>query len=310
MSVSSGAGLQDLLQPWWETGGVLAPDPAAYWVFQPLLFPVIELVQQQSVSIPQPAPDWGDLGSLTSRLEDREDRVEVVEIQLARSLAGSPFSPRMTVEHLRKVEKQVKDALPKLGEETCGIYLSLESPSWSPQMVSNLQADRVLFDHEASPADQPLKTHWPIGRGVFHTTSRNIVLWVNHSDHLIVRSIERGGDVRSCVRRLRSLSQKLEENLKMSRHPTLGYLSLKPKHLGTGMQVKVILDLPCLSNHQPLLQKLLEKYHIRILHQQGHQQGHSFQLINASSLGTTEFHLLTKFFTGIKEILEFEQSLN
>ena len=34
--------------------------------------------------IPQPAPDWGDLGSLTCRLEDREDRVEVVEIQLAR----------------------------------------------------------------------------------------------------------------------------------------------------------------------------------------------------------------------------------
>ena len=35
VSVSSGAGLQDLLQPWWETGGVLAPDPAAYWVKDP-----------------------------------------------------------------------------------------------------------------------------------------------------------------------------------------------------------------------------------------------------------------------------------
>ena len=93
VSVSSGGGLQDLLQPWWETGSLLVPDPAAYWVkdphpsssfcssscssscscvcfysrscfslplslsqvFQPLLFPVIELVQQQSVSIPQVA---------------------------------------------------------------------------------------------------------------------------------------------------------------------------------------------------------------------------------------------------------------
>ena len=196
VSVSSGGGLQDLLQPWWETGSLLVPDPAAYWVKDPhpssgswscsilgqgsssfiffllfflfyflflclflftffsfltlILIPgvpatalscdrispaakclyssgspeVLKLmsvfslqwftkhavqcsevqwsavqcsevqcstVQCTSVQfivlqciIPQPAPDWGDLGSLTCRLEDREDRVEVVEIQLAR----------------------------------------------------------------------------------------------------------------------------------------------------------------------------------------------------------------------------------
>lgn len=126
-------------------------------VFQPLLHPWIERLHQHRLSSPQPPPDWGSLAALTSRLEERpEPRVHLLELRLSRSLSSLPFLPRMATDQLRRVEKLVGEALPRLGTETQGVLLSLESHSWSEELVSSLQRDGVLFDHSAPAADRPL----------------------------------------------------------------------------------------------------------------------------------------------------------
>ena len=76
-------------------------------------------------------------------------------MRLHRSLAALPFPPKMSPEQLRRVERQVQEALARLGPETAGTFLPLDSTAWGTAMAASLQADRVLFDHEAPPPERP-----------------------------------------------------------------------------------------------------------------------------------------------------------
>lgn len=71
---------------------------------------------------------------------------------------------------------------------------------------------------------------------------------------------------------------------------------------GTGLRVKVILDLPKLANNIKSLKNLCIKYDINL----SNQEQYSFTLSSSSSIGQSEFLIIAQFFTGIKEILEFE----
>ena len=195
-------------------------------------------------------PDWGDLSALTERIEESSGlNLKLIELQVFRSLPRLPFAPKMSAEDFTKVEKQVKEALKKLGSSMSGLYLSMESSPWSPEMVANLLSDHILFDHSVHPLEAPLRYqntfssilqlskhhfrhHWPVGRAVFHTKTRDLVAWVNHSDHLIIRALEKRGNVRQAVSRLESFVSTLQKQLKFAWHKQLGYLSLKPANLG------------------------------------------------------------------------------
>ena len=168
------------------------------------------------------------------------------------------------------------------------------------------------------------RQHWPVGRAVFHTKNKDIVAWINHSDHLIIRSLEKRGNIRAAVGRLHSFVSILQRQLKFSRHEKLGYITLKPKNIGkfsllyilfqlnwnqlmtfsgSALQVTVTVDLPKLANDIKVLRNLCIKYEIVIVN----QKQYSFTLVSAHCMGPTEFQIIAQFFTGIKEILEFEQ---
>ena len=72
---------------------------------------------------------------------------------------------------------------------------------------------------------------------------------------------------------------------------------------GSGLQIKVSIDLPKLANNQKIFQSLCNKYDISTFS----QKQHSFQLVSTKKMGLSEFQTIVQFFTGIKEILEFEQ---
>ena len=74
--------------------------------------------------------------------------------------------------------------------------------------------------------------HWPVGRAVFYTKNKDLVAWINHSEHLTLKSQERRGNVRAAVSRLQSFVSLLENQLKFSWHEKLGYLALKPTNIG------------------------------------------------------------------------------
>ena len=87
------------------------------------------------------------------------------------------------------------------------------------------------------------RQHWPVGRAVFHTKNKDIVAWINHSDHLIIRSLEKRGNIRAAVGRLHSFVSILQRQLKFSRHEKLGYITLKPKNIGKFSLLYILLQL-------------------------------------------------------------------
>ena len=281
---------------------LLAPDPTAYDVFSDLFTPWIELHHSYRVGEHFPDMYWGDSSAFSEHFHSGPN-IKLIELQLVRSIVGIPFSPRMTVDHFVAVEKQVKEALKHLDSSLSGLYLSLDSTNWSPEMVNHLTQENILFDRQAPLYDQPLRQHWPVGRAVFHSKNKDFVAWINHSEHLILRSLEKRGNVRAAVERLQSCVSALDKRLQFTRHQKLGYLALKPSHCGTGLKVKVTLELPKLANDVKTLKSVCIRYDIVIIN----QNIFSFTLGSSSSMGLTEFQLLAHFFTGIKEILEFEQ---
>merc|ERR1711997_1250140 len=111
------------------------------------------------------------------------------------------------------------------------------------------------------------------------------------------------GNIRAAVSRLQSFVSLLENQLKFSWQEKLGYLALKPSNIGTGLHIKTILDLPKLANNIKILKSLCSKHDIYIQTQNCHR----FTLVSTKSIGVTEFQIVAQFFTGIKEIIEFEQ---
>jgi len=281
---------------------LLVPSPAAYTVFADLLFPWIQQHHSYKIDQRYPEPYWGDISALSEHLHSGHN-IKLIEVQVVRSLAGLPHAPRMTVEHFEVVERQVKEALKQLDPTMAGLFLSLDSTNWSQEMVDTLTREKILFDHNASFYEQPQRQHWPVGRAVFHTKNKDIVAWINHSDHLIIRSLEKRGNIRAAVGRLHSFVSILQRQLKFSRHEKLGYITLKPKNIGSALQVTVTVDLPKLANDIKVLRNLCIKYEIVIVN----QKQYSFTLVSAHCMGPTEFQIIAQFFTGIKEILEFEQ---
>ena len=282
---------------------LLAPDPAAYDIFSELFHPWIESKHNYKITDSCPSDCWGDSMAFSEHIHPGP-HIKLIEIQVSRSLHGLPFAPRMTVDHFETVEKQVKEALKHVDPSLSGLYLTLDSSNWSPEMVDHLNQEHVLFDHQAPLYDQPnTSQHWPVGRAVYYSKNKDFVAWINHSEHLILRSLEKRGNIKAAVSRLQSVVSMLEKRLHFAKHQKLGYVNLKPTHLGTGLKAKISVDLPQLANNMPILRSLCSNYDILI----SSQNMFTFTLETNSSMGLTEFQMIAQFFTGIKEILIYEQ---
>ena len=42
---------------------------------------------------------------------------------------------------------------------------------------------------------------WPVGRGIFLSSDRQLIVWVNEEDHLRIISLEKGGNLASVFSR-------------------------------------------------------------------------------------------------------------
>ena len=147
--------------------------------------------------------------------------------------------------------------------------------------------------------------NWPLGRSIFHDHSRDFVVWVNESDHVVIKSMDKRGNVRRAASRLCSFLSALRKQLAFSVHPEYGYLSVSPGQAGVGLQASVTVNLPNLANNYARLKLLCDNYDI-IVRRQKH---FTFELATFKPFGVSEFQLIVSFFTGIREILEFEQGL-
>jgi len=97
--------------------------------------------------------------------------------------------------------------------------------------------------------------HWPHGRGVFHSPTKEFVNWVNEGDHLRIISMEMGSDVGRVFSRLSAGAAAIEKGVRAATgvpeneevfmmHPKFGAVTCCPSNIGTGMRASVHMKIP------------------------------------------------------------------
>ena len=64
---------------------------------------------------------------------------------------------------------------------------------------------------------------WPTGRGIFHNAEKTFLVWVGEEDHLRIISMQQGGHVGEVFSRLVGGITALEQEMKFSSDPRLGW---------------------------------------------------------------------------------------
>ncbi len=288
--------------------GIYAGDDETYRVFAEIFNPVINdyhsfnpnNFHKSDLSIPQlNNPDPENKYILSTR------------IRIARNIAGFAFTTFIDVKDRKKLELQVVNALKLLDNNLKGCYIPMGSISESDYLAFNKK--HLIFNRGDKFQDAAgINRDWPVSRGIFLSSNRKFIVWVNEEDHLRIISMENGGKIIEAFKRICAALPILEKKLIFSCDRHLGYLTTCPSNLGTGMRAGVHIRLPELNEKQEILFKLAGSFHLQIRGTHGEKtkiKNAVFDISNKQRLGITERQCIQTLYTGILNIIKMEKNL-
>ncbi|MCP9263341.1 Arginine kinase [Dirofilaria immitis] len=271
--------------------GVYAPDADSYTLFKSLFDPIIEEYHN-------------GFGS-----NQKQPEADLGEIRCGRSLQDYPFNPCLTKENYKEMEDKVRRVLCGFADpELKGTYYPLAGMTKDVQ--KQLIEDHFLFKE----GDRFLQAanacrYWPIGRGIYHNENKTFLIWINEEDHLRIISMQKGGHVGQVLERLIKGLKMIENSLRFSRDPRLGWLTFCPTNLGTTIRASVHIRLPKISA-KPDFKKTCDglKLQIRGIHGEHSESTDSiYDISNKARLGLTEFEAVKQMYDGVKQLIEMER---
>ena len=120
-----------------------------------------------------------------------------------------------------------------------------------------LQSHRLFLKQRSLSSNQA----WKEGRGIWHDRQNRLLLLINEDEHVKIICQQFGCDLFLVYKKVRELLLELESLLKRNgyefmRSDHYGYLSSRPKELGTSLRVSV-------NVHLPLTAKVRKAYTIK-----------------------------------------------
>ncbi|KAF5299702.1 hypothetical protein FQA39_LY11497 [Lamprigera yunnana] len=291
--------------------GIYAADPEAYEVFAELFDKIIEDYHMGFGKTDKHPPScWGDSSSFVN-VDPTGEFIISTRVRCGRSLAGYPFSPCLTEEQFKDMEKKISSALKSLKGQLEGKYYPLKGMTKEDQQ--QLIDDHFLFKE----GDRFLQAanacrFWPIGRGIFHNNTKTFLIWCNEEDHLRIISMQQGGDLGEVYTRLVEGVQEIEKTLTFARSDQLGYLTFCPTNLGTTIRASVHIKLPKLAKNYEMMEQVAAKCNLQIRGTRGEHsegEGNVYDVSNKRRMGLTEHGAVKEMQDGILEIIKVENSL-
>jgi creatine kinase len=158
-----------------------------------------------------------------------------ITIEITRNISGIPLVPGCTRSERRKVESIIKNAITKFPKELAGEYYPIDITNNNIHKDLSYHPSKKSFLMKIGCAND-----WPDARGIFISTSKNILIYVNHKDHIRVVSTETGGNFVTIFDRLCKVLAIIESQLhengngKFMYQEHYGYLTTCPSQLGSG----------------------------------------------------------------------------
>lgn len=188
-----------------------------------------------------------DVNKISTELTEQASRKIIsTRIRVARNIKPFPLNPGGTKQSRLDIIKLVEDAVQTLEGDLKGELI--RHTAMSHEQTQALINDHLLFKgKDKFQAASGHHQHWPIGRGVFLSESKEFSLWINEGDHLRIISMEQGGNVKRVFERLSRGITAIENGLKkvsekdsiFMSDETLGMITCCPSNLGTAMRASV-----------------------------------------------------------------------
>ena len=229
--------------------GIMATDEEAYKTFSDLFGPIVKDLHPKFDFRYSYKFDEVKLQRFTQKLEEVgrvAEKIKDMQISIRRNFRGMPFSPLMTREAKLQIERRVVEVLGEL----CGQYhqvsrIEEREKTWLANI--GIKVERTALQDAAGINDD-----YPVGRGVFIEDSREFVVLVNFEDHIQIIMLPESGvqnNLKNALTRLVKLTH-IFERMGFATDAYLGYLTVSPQHLGTGMQFQGRITLESGSDEQ------------------------------------------------------------
>ncbi len=221
-------------------------------------------------------------------------------VRLARNIKGIPFLTRAERKDQEKVLAMTKEALAEKGLLKEGYFR--REKELPPLKL------RFLKERHLIPFDF---TNSHLERGIYIKRDETESILVNEEDHLRFQGLSSGMDLFSAYEKAERLDNLLSEFLPYAFSPKLGFLTICPTNVGTGMRASFLIHLPGLvitQEMEKVLRSLLEMgLTVRGIYGEGTEtKGNLFQISNQITLGLSEEEILEKVTKIGKQILDYE----
>jgi len=302
--------------PFIMTVGATLGDEETYETFKPFFDLVIEKRHNGYKPTDMHKTDLTADG-LTNCVFDG-DFVRSSRVRTGRSIRGLGLPTHCTRAERREVERILSAACGKLTGDLAGTYQSLKD--MTDEAIDKLIEEHLLYDKPVSPLliASGMARDWPDGRGVFLSTDKRLVVWVNEEDHARIISMQTDGNMGEVWSRFCRAIADVEKIMKEDGHEYmysehLGYILTCPSNLGTGIRAGVHIKIPLLSKHEKFAE-ILAALRLQKRGTGGVDTGSGnddgwFDISNNDRLGFSELVLVQKVCDGVNLFVEMEKKL-
>lgn len=223
-------------------------------------------------------------------------------IRLARNLDGAAFPGWAGRDEAVRISDLVFEALGKIDVLQDALVLRV---SQLDPIDRQILRERHLISNELVAKGE--------GSGLVVARDESIAVMINEEDHLRLQVISPGIALDRLWALIDQLDSSIEEQIKYSFRPDIGYLTACPTNVGTGLRASVMVHLPGLSllNEVEPVIKGLGKIHLAVrglLGEGTEASGNMFQISNQITLGESEADIIGRLSEVVEELIEHEQN--
>lgn len=225
-------------------------------------------------------------------------------IRLARNIKGYPFPHIMSGEDAKKVINELAGSILEKNAVLAKDFKLLELARVAP-----LDRLTMVEAHLISPA---LLDNYEKAAVLINKDS-TVSIMINEEDHLRLQVIYPGLQLKDAFEYASRIDDVIEESVDYAYDQKMGYLTVCPTNIGTGIRASVMVHLPALSmagSISGVLNAVTQVgLTIRGMYGEGSNvQGNIYQISNQVTIGLSEEEIISNLNAVTKQIIDMEKS--
>lgn len=227
------------------------------------------------------------------------DVVVSTRIRLARNLADVPFPSKIVnKDDIEMVHAGAKESLLKSVEFK---YVRLSDIS---ELGKRALIERHIISNELARNKDG---------GLITSGDESISVMIMEEDHYRLQSLSSGLSLSKAYAAADQLDIMLSQGIRYAYDDNLGFLTSCPTNAGTGLRASLMLHLPALTaaKGMPRIISMISKVGMTVRGAFGEGStaaGSFYQISNQITLGVSEKEILTRLYSTVSKIIDFERS--